>query len=963
MDKSLNYFYNNIDEFNLSYVGDTSKYLRVLQWNVRGINDINKFDNILLSIDHLNTPVDVIIMGETWIKADNTALYSINGFNGTFSSRNHSSGGLAVYIRSTINFKILENSSCDGFHHISVELSLNGGKYEIHGVYRPPSFDFNVFYELLEGWLNNNSSGNHPCLVLGDLNVPVNMPNNNVVLKYKHLLQSYNFMCSNTFVTRPASSNILDHVVCRMSDADRLCNYTVLNDISDHSFILSEIKLQFRTDRVVMSKNIVDHEKLENEFEQFINNIGLVNDVDTCLSNIIAKYNALLDECTRTISKTVKIKGTQCPWMTLDLWTLIKIKNKYLKKCRAFPNDIRSAELLKHVSKKLEIAKRQTKKRYYENLLNNTSHSKLWKNINSLLGKSKNKLNLSLNMNGGTISNSKQICETFNEHFSSIGSKLAEKIPSTSDNPLRYITPTPESLFLQPASVNEIIILINSLETNKSPGPDSIPTKIIKNNALAFSRLLCDSFNSMIETGSYPNCLKTAKVVPIFKSGDPALVDNYRPISTLSVFNKIFEKLLVNRLVQFFDQRNILYNMQYGFRNGSSTTVAITELVDKILEETDSKKFVGALFLDLKKAFDTINHNILLRKLDCYGIRGVANRIISSYLSNRTQFVSYNGEKSSLKRISTGVPQGSNIGPLLFLIYINDIGRICLKGTPRLFADDTALFYPHIKPEAILSNMHEDLLLLQNYFACNLLSLNLQKTKYMIFRSPKKAPPITPDLLIGTDSIEKVDSFKYLGILLDCTLSWDPHIKNLANKISALCGILKKFSCFLPRKALLTFYFAHIHSRFSYLIISWGRACKSKLKRLQTLQNRCFKIIYNLPPLFPSVRLYTDFPHNSLPILGLCELQTLQMVHNVLYNPTALHNINLNAAPRIHNTRQVNHLSRTRVFSNFGQQRFSFIGPSKFNILPTNLQQTANRMSFKTNLKKFLKEQISILLI
>lgn len=962
MANSLNYFHHDIDEFNTSCERNSSKHLRILQWNVRGINDLCKFDSILLSIDHLVVPVDVIILGETWINADNIALYKIKGYNSIFSCRDVSSGGLIMYIKDAIKFKILENVSNNGFHHISVELLLSGGKYEIHGVYRPPSFDFNVFYDLVECWLSSSSS-NSPCLIFGDVNVPVNLSNNNVVLKYKNLLQSYSFICSNTFVTRPVSSNILDHVVCNMSDAYRLCNHTIFNDLSDHSLILSEFKLNFHKDRVVLSKDIVNHEKLQNEFKRFVDSVGQIDDVDSCLSNIITKYNTLLKECTRTISKTINIKGTQCPWMNLDIWTMMKIKNNYLKKCRRYPNNTHFVELLKHVSKKLDVAKKQTKKRYFENLLNNTSHSKLWKNINCILGKSRNKSNLSLSVEGETISDSKQICEAFNEHFSTIGSKLAGNIPVSSDNPLRYITPISESIFLQPSSVNEVILLINDLKTNKSPGPDCIPASIIKNNALVFSRILSDSFNLIIETGTYPTCLKTAKVVPIFKSGDISQADNYRPISTLSVFNKIFEKLLINRFVSFFDQHNVLYNMQYGFRNGCSTTVAITELVDQILEETDSKKLVGALFLDLKKAFDTLNHNILLRKLDRYGIRGNANNVICSYLSNRNQFVSFDGETSSLKEISTGVPQGSNIGPLLFLIYINDICRIHLKGTPRLFADDTALFYPNINPEVIIASMSDDLRLLQNYFACNLLSLNLQKTKYMIFRSPRKAAPNTTGLIIGSDTIEKVDSFKYLGLYLDSTLSWDYHINKVANKTSSMCGILKRLSSFLPRKALLLFYFAHIHTHFNYLIISWGRASKSKLKRLQTLQNRCFKIIYNLPFLFSTVRLYTDFSHNTLPILGLCEQQTLQMVHNIIHNPTALHNFTLSMAPRIHNTRQVNHLSRSRTYSIFGQKRFSFIGPSKFNVLPMNLQIITNCLSFKNNIKKYLKEQIPHLLI
>lgn len=315
-----------------------------------------------------------------------------------------------------------------------------------------------------------------------------------------------------------------------------------------------------------------------------------------------------------------------------------------------------------------------------------------------------------------------------------------------------------------------------------------------------------------------------------------------------------------------------------------------------------------------------------------------------------------------MKQIHIGVPQGSNIGPLLFLMYINDISKIRLVSTPRLFADDTALFYPNADPRSIISSMSSDLQFLYEYFSDNLLSLNLKKTKYMIFRSPRKVLPNLPDLLMGTNVIERVDYFKYLGIVLDCTLSWDQHIKEVEQKASKMCGILRRVSSFIPRRALLMFYYAHIHSHFNYLIIAWGRACKSKLKKLQVLQNRSIKLIYNLPFLFPSVRLYSDFPHKILPIQGMCEEQTLLLIHNMLHNPACIHNLAINMVPRLHYTRQVNHLSRPRVYSNFGQKRFTFVGPSEFNKLPRDIQTITARQHFKFKIKCFLLNQIPQLL-
>lgn len=233
----------------------------------------------------------------------------------------------------------------------------------------------------------------------------------------------------------------------------------------------------------------------------------------------------------------------------------------------------------------------------------------------------------------------------------------------------------------------------------------------------------------------------------------------------------------------------------------------------------------------------------------------------------------------------------------------------------------------------------------------------------MIFRSPRKILPQVPVLAIGTDIVDKVETFKYLGAYLDSTLSWDDHINKVASKISSMCGILRRISYFVPRKVMLHFYFAHIHSHLSYLIISWGRACKSKLKKLQILQNRCLKIIFKLPFLYPSIQLYANLPHTILPILGLCEEQTLLMVHSILHDPQRLHNLAMDIAPRIYNTRQINYLSRSHAHSNFSQKRISFIGPTKYNRLPMDLQSVTNALSFKTKVKQYLRDQMSQLII
>lgn len=232
--------------------------------------------------------------------------------------------------------------------------------------------------------------------------------------------------------------------------------------------------------------------------------------------------------------------------------------------------------------------------------------------------------------------------------------------------------------------------------------------------------------------------MKVARVVPVYKSGSKTDANNYRPISVLSVLSKIFEQLLADRVSSFLNDQKVIYDHQFGFRSGSSTWTAASELMDDIYRAIDTRNIAAILFLDLKKAFDTIDHGVLLKKLEYYGIRGVANTLFRSYLAGRTQYVSVNGVASSERAITVGVPQGSNLRPLLFLLYINDLARLQLHGKPRLFADDTSVTYIATESTRLLRLMEEDIQKLQSFFNENLLSLNLGKTNYMIFHSRQK---------------------------------------------------------------------------------------------------------------------------------------------------------------------------------------------------------------------------------
>ena len=290
--------------------------------------------------------------------------------------------------------------------------------------------------------------------------------------------------------------------------------------------------------------------------------------------------------------------------------------------------------------------------------------------------------------------------------------------------------------------------------------------------------------------------------MPIHKGGPADELNNYRPISLLSVFDKIFEKLMHKRLYNFLESQNILFDNQFGFRKNNSTSYALIQITERIKETIDKKKYGCGIFIDLRKAFDTVNHEILLNKLDHYGIRGTALHWFHSYLSDRKQFVFHNGESSKLQSINCGVPQGSVLGPLLFLLYINDLPNVSNILQFYLFADDTNIYYEANSLENLELIINRELKKLHTWLIVNRLSLNIDKTNFVVFHPFNKPLTQKITLKIQKNAISEKDNVKYLGILIDSTLSWINHIDNISTKVSKSIGLLYKIRNFVDIKII-----------------------------------------------------------------------------------------------------------------------------------------------------------------
>ena len=408
--------------------------------------------------------------------------------------------------------------------------------------------------------------------------------------------------------------------------------------------------------------------------------------------------------------------------------------------------------------------------------------------------------------------------------------------------------------------------MIASLKSKSSFGHDGVSGILLKHLSPEIYKVLTCIINQSLMTGIFPSSLKIAKISPIYKKEDPHLTDNYRPISLLPVISKVFEKVAFNQVYDYFNENNLLYKSQYGFRKKHSTELAGLEFNDKIVNYLDKGQLPLAIFLDLSKAFDTIDHDILIRKLHFYGMAGNSLNWFKSYLTNRKQYVQFKDSISSYSMIKTGVPQGSILGPLLFIIYMNDIAQVTDKFYFTIYADDTTLIAPICTFsvndkhdfDTISLNINAELKLITDWLALNKLSLNAKKTKMMVFHYPqKRISNMKLKLLINRTQIEQVKEFCFLGVVFDECLTWKAHVQKIGGKISMANGTLSRLKKFIPQEVLKIIYNSLILPHLNFGILLWGHNSK-RIFRLQKWAVRAVtssKYNAHTNPIFQKLRL------------------------------------------------------------------------------------------------------------
>ena len=717
-------------------------------------------------------PLDILSINESRLdETISTDVVSIPGYELIFKNRNRMGGGVAIYYRSILNIKNRQDLIPANVEAVCLEVTRPKSKpILITSVYRPPNSQMELFNEI-ESLFQNLDNEHKEQIIVGDFNC--DLLQDNLKNHTKRLNDIVNLFQLEQIINLPtritdSTSSLLD--IALVTNPENILQHGVLHvGISDHSLIYvcrklspNLIKNQVKVIRSRDYKNYMQG-NFNFDLSNALLNMDWENDDPNGLwENFKTTFNYVSD--VHVPIKSRRVRNKIAPWLTNEIKKNIN-KRDFLKK----------------------------------------------KAISSCIS--------SLQIDDQSVIENSSISNLFNEYFTDIGPTLSSQIPETNVNFEMYMKFSAKEQFnFRDIHIQEVLREISNLNTSKSAGSDNIPAKLIKDAKDVVAPFLTIIFNASLKSGIFPDDFKIAKVSPIYKSGNKKERGNYRPISVLSIIAKIFEKLVYSQLNKFLTENSILSPCQSGFRKGHSTTTALLENTDSWLLNMDSGLLNGVLFLDLCKAFETVNHEILIKKLFTYGIQNKSLDWFKSYLQNRKQFCVVNNATSSLRNLNCGVPQGSNLGPLLFLLYVNDLPNCLKKSHDAMYADDTNITVRSSSLTYLEEALNDELENIHQWLLSNKLTLNVKKTEYMVIGTRQRLRNFSQDINVSIDGkvLKEVKTKKTLGVLVDKHLSWDKHIDNVSKKVSKGIGMLRRAKQYVSTKTLEKLYHALVQPHFDY---------------------------------------------------------------------------------------------------------------------------------------------------
>ena len=915
--------------------------LNILHVNSRSI--INKYDDLCTLMAETATTWHIISISETWLSKNIENMYNLSGYNACFCSRDSSiGGGSALYINDQLQQKQISIPPFTTAEVVCSEIKIGTHKnIVICQIYKSPNTDKNIFIQEIEQCLIYLNNMHVTVLISGDFNFDLfAMETSPTVQLFFHTLLSHGFFPTISRTTRAAhpSYTLLDNIFC--NDLSEVVHSgVIMNDLSDHFPIFSSLVFNVSSlcgTHKRIKQQMFNYTKID-EFNMFLSeNLECLNNEQNpniMANKIIQVYNEGISKFSYTKNLSRR-NDPRKPWITPAITLSITQKSILFKEKLKHPTSHNINQYNKYRNILTNVL-RSAKRTYYQGEFDkHKGNSKeTWKTLQTLI-KSKRKTDdvpaQITGEYGNKITDDIEIAEQFNSFFTEIGEKLCESIQPSSFDPLKLVPNIDDEMSLEPTNEIELASIIKGLN-NVGAGVDNINSKLFKLSYQAIMKHILRLFNLCLKYGIFPSSFKIAIIKPIFKSGDRQTTNNYRPISILPFMSKILEKLIHCRLVRHLDKNNIIHENQFGFQKNKSTYMPLLLLQDKITRALEDGEIAMGLYLDIKKAFDTVNISILLQKLNKYGIRHNSYNILSSYLSERTQSVKIRNAYSSYRHITMGVPQGSILGPILFIIYINDLPNLSSNITCLSYADDTAILFRGDDIAHLQLKVNTLMMQINSWFNANFLSLNVSKTYTQHYTT--RSLDFNLEVKINNILVKENDNIRYLGVLIDKSLKFTKHIDHISNIVGRNIGIISRIRFCIDKRTTHLLYNSLILPYLNYCCMIWGSNYNSQLIRLVILQKRAVRLIEYVYPPHSSDPIFKKY--NILKLADIVKSQMLLVMHKFLTGqlPQTFENTYKLFVASSPLRRQVYHLQQP--FSNRNYRLFttSCLGPKLWNTI------------------------------
>lgn len=914
---------------------------------------------------------DVVCVSEHNLKDFEFSLICLPGFNNVtaFCRQHMQRGGVGIFVREVVSCETIDVISfCrEGVAEFAaVKLQLESQYVIILAVYRPPINDHDSFFGVLSECLDKITRPLTRLVVVGDFNVDMTTDD---LKKHKfiNIMSSFGLKPTVRSYTREfkGSKSLIDNVCTDFHPNTYSCS-VVISALSDHHaqtfrvksapLVVSKLPHQI-TKRFINDENtqyfnqLLKSESWQEVFSStntdtmaaiFFNLITFHFNIAFPLKrvrmkNVHANYRIGLSSELRDLLREVK----HLYYLSKDLEWGSPLRTEY-RRLRAMSRIRIRAEKAEAISKKLRGSSNMTKAAW-EIVNANIRQSKISSNHNYSVRNSENVL----------VQNPHEVANLFNSHFISASGSKRSKLFSGASTSGPDPPPIAHSFFLTPVTREEVINIIKTMKPKSSSGPDGISSRILK----VCYEFLIDPFvhliNHSFSHGQFPEVLKYSIIQPLHKKGSKDMLDNFRPITLISTFSKIIEKAVFTRLMSFIQGQNILFQHQYGFLKNKSTADAMFYLSHQIVSALDDKSFAASAFIDLSKAFDSVNHDLLLSKLQRMGIRGIPLDWFRSYICGRRQVVriAFSDASSLLQHCFSeqettlaGVPQGSVLGPLLFLLFINDIGSELGIANVCLFADDTTVTVTGPCRKSVEINIFTEVNKLIQWCHNNDLRVNTEKTCLVDF-SIRSRDDALMSCIFGETEVQSSVNVRFLGVELDQNLKFHRHIEKVARSLSGGIFILRNLARFTDVSLLLTVYYGVIYPHLAYCVPVWG-AQSSRTHYIFRLQKRAVRTIFRLAGAESCRSTFKQYKILTFPSIYILE--------TLLYVKRNLHIFTIAPPPNKYHLRPRPELPIPKHRTTFSEHHLLHNGIRLFNQLPASLKQEVDLNKFKVDLKAVL---------